>query len=177
MIRPKFDRLNLGCGVRKIEEWVNLDYNRMYKPDVVWNLNKLPLPFPKNSFVEIKCNHIIEHLDDILKFMKELYRIGKNGCIIQIRYPHFSHRSAFADPTHKHYLSHASLQYFENNHLEEPEALTHDVNFETIFKKVRTGGGLFVDWIANMNPDFWERMGFKIEEVELWFKVIKNEDE
>jgi len=169
-------KLNLGCGIHKLKGWVNVDYNPEYKPDMVVDLNKIPLSWKDNTIDEINCFHIIEHLNDIRAFMKELYRIGKNGCVIHFRYPHFSDRSAYADPTHKHYLSHASLQYFEEVHLKEPEALTHDIRFRTIRKKVNCNP-LF-SFLVNLNPDFWERHRILLllsgmHEIELDLMVIK----
>ena len=41
------------------------------------------LPFKKNSFDFILCNHVLEHINDDKKAMKELYRVlNKNGTAI-----------------------------------------------------------------------------------------------
>ena len=41
------------------------------------------LPFKKNSFDFILCNHVLEHINDDRKAMKELYRVlNKNGTAI-----------------------------------------------------------------------------------------------
>ncbi|HSM63218.1 MAG TPA: methyltransferase domain-containing protein, partial [Gillisia sp.] len=44
------------------------------------------LPFEDNSFDFILCNHVLEHIPDDTKAMKELYRILKKGgtAILQI---------------------------------------------------------------------------------------------
>jgi len=164
-------KLNLGCGMIKKDGWVNLDYNSEYDPDIQADLNK-PLPLEDNTVDEIICHHCVEHLNNIINFIKEIYRVSANNCLIQIRYPHFSDRSAYADPTHRHYLSHASLQYFEDVHLNEPHALIHSVRLRTIKKRVYTPIKLF-EVFANVNPDLWERLGFGIKEVEIHFRALK----
>lgn len=148
-------KINFGCGINKLEGWRNVDYYDYYQPDSVIDLNKMPLPLDSNMAEEINCFHIVEHLDDIRMFIRELYRISKKGCIIHIRYPHFSDRSAYADPTHKHYLGQSSLLYFENKHLGEPEALLHDVKFRT--KKHSVICNPLFQKLVNKAPDFWER--------------------
>jgi ubiquinone/menaquinone biosynthesis C-methylase UbiE len=41
------------------------------------------LPFKENSFDFILCNHVLEHINDDKKAMKELYRVlNKNGTAI-----------------------------------------------------------------------------------------------
>lgn len=73
------ERLNLGCGLEKLKGYVNLDYNKSYKPDILWDITRLPLPFKDNRFDEILASHITEHLDNTLKVMEELFRITHGG--------------------------------------------------------------------------------------------------
>ena len=105
-------KLNLGSGQRKIKGALNVDFNLSSKPDRVCNLNKFPYPFKKDQFNEVFCYDILEHLDDLISVMKELYRVTKNGAKIVIESPHFSSANAFTDPTHKHFFSAFSFDYF-----------------------------------------------------------------
>ena len=55
-------KLNLGCGNDIKEGWVNMDYIGAEGVDVVHNLNRLPYPFPDNTFDSILASHVLEHL-------------------------------------------------------------------------------------------------------------------
>ncbi len=104
--------LNLGSGQRKIRGALNLDFNRQSNPDLIYDLNKTPYPFKANQFNEIICFDVLEHLDDLIAVMGELHRVTKKGARIIIESPHFSSVNAFCDPTHKHFFSIFSFDYF-----------------------------------------------------------------
>lgn len=55
-------------------------------PDYVQNMNVLNIPYEDNFFDIIICNHLLEHVPDDIKAMKELYRVLKNGgkAILQV---------------------------------------------------------------------------------------------
>ncbi len=48
---------------------------------VVHDLNNLPLPFSDGEFDFSFCSHILEHVDDPVKFLSEVTRISKSGYI------------------------------------------------------------------------------------------------
>ena len=81
--------LNLGCGLDKREDCVNLDARKDVNPDVVWDLEKLPLPFKDEEFDEIIARDVIEHITfhKTEALLKELYRILKHGGRIYIQVP------------------------------------------------------------------------------------------
>ena len=94
-------RLNLGCEDKILSGFVNVDNIRRPGVNLVYDLNKLPLPFKDNSVEYILCSHLLEHLINPTAFMHELYRVCKPGAIIEIYVPHFSAFTAYADLTHK----------------------------------------------------------------------------
>jgi len=55
-------------------------------PDFVENVDILNLPFRKNQFDLILCNHVLEHVTDDFQAMKELFRVLKPGgkAILQV---------------------------------------------------------------------------------------------
>lgn len=92
-------KLNLGCGHFKKKGYINVDYVKEIKPDILHNLNRLPYPFKKNEFNLIEADHLLEHLNKPFEVMKELHRILKDKGILKIRIPHFSR--GFAHPEHR----------------------------------------------------------------------------
>ena len=111
-------KLNLGAGKdikhsTPNETWTNLDELKLPGVDVVTNINS-KLPFKNSEFDEILCSHVLEHVDDLVKTMKELHRISKNGAKIHIRGPHFSCGVSYWDPTHKRTFSYFTFDFFTN---------------------------------------------------------------
>ncbi|MCK4814755.1 methyltransferase domain-containing protein [bacterium] len=107
--------LDLGCGVNKRKDAIGVDIIPNEHVDIVHDLNTYPYPFKESEIDDILMDNFLEHLDDIVKTMEELWRICKPGAKITIRVPYF--RSHFAvDPTHKHYFVSHSFYYFDPCH-------------------------------------------------------------
>ena len=71
--------LNLGCGTYRRPEYVNVDAFAVCKPDVVWDLNETPYPWPDNSVDGIMMTHVLEHLENWWGAFTECARILKPG--------------------------------------------------------------------------------------------------
>ncbi len=108
-------KLNIGCGSDIKEGFVNLDRFKLSGVNVVHDLGKFPWPFKDNEFDFINCDQILEHLDDIPKALREIWRISKNGAKIHIGVPHYATPGAWTDLTHKHPFGWMSLDYMANN--------------------------------------------------------------
>lgn len=95
-------KLNLGCGVNKIDGYLNVD--KYGSPDLKLDLEITPWEFKDDSIDEIMLNHVLEHLgarvDVFFSILKEIYRICKNGSLIYINVPHPRHDNFINDPTH-----------------------------------------------------------------------------
>jgi len=110
--------LNLGCGEKEIPNFIGVDKIKTNATDIIHNLNVFPYPFPDNSAQEVVMDNILEHLDDVIAVMEEVYRLSKHGATLKINVPYFKSNSAFTDPTHKHFFSETSFKYFsEKNSL------------------------------------------------------------
>ena len=105
-------KLNLGCGPDIRQGYVNLDFLKIKGVVTVHDLNKFPYPFKDNSFDEVYCSHVLEHVDDLIKVLSELRRITSNNGRIIIRVPHFSCGVSYRDPTHKRLFSYFTFDYF-----------------------------------------------------------------
>lgn len=114
MITPMV--LNIGCGRKPIPGAINLDITNETRPDIVHDLNDRPWPLADNQFAEVHAYDVIEHLDDILGAMEEIYRVCRKGARIFITVPHFSSSNAYSDPTHRHHFGMCSFDYFTGAH-------------------------------------------------------------
>jgi SAM-dependent methyltransferase len=107
-------KLNAGCGNDIRPGWINLDKTKLANVDIVHDLEDLPLPFGNESFDEILCQDVLEHLEYV-PLMKDLHRILKKGGKLHVRVPHFSSPNSFADPTHKKVFSIKTFDFFVKN--------------------------------------------------------------
>ena len=127
-------RLNVGCGHDVRAGWTNLDQARLPGVDVVHDLDLAPFPFPDQSFDEIDCQDVLEHLD-LVPTMRELHRILVAGGRLHIRSPHFTSFVYWADPTHRRALSIATLGFFVPGHSRERDYY-FDFTFSAIERSV-----------------------------------------
>ena len=136
-------KLNLGCGSRKMEGFVNVDCAEICRPDSVVDLEKIPWPWEDYSVDEIKLIHVLEHLGQqtevFLGIIKEIYRICRDGARIEIVVPHPRSDYFLGDPTHVRPVSGDMLNLFNQrlNHewaelgaANTPLGLILDVDFE-----------------------------------------------
>ena len=112
-------RLNLGCENEYKEGWVNLDFDKNTKADIYHDLNKYPYPFEKDAFDEVLASMILEHLDNPLKSIKELYKISKHKCKIYISVPYANEIiSGLSDLSHKNkFTYHTFGEWFVNKEI------------------------------------------------------------
>jgi len=88
--------LNLGCGSRRINGWVNADFYRLHnlmikrhmRPDWMLDLTK-PLKCSSDYWDGVLLEHTSEHLSysDNLLLLKEVFRTLKPGGIVRIIVP------------------------------------------------------------------------------------------
>ena len=186
--------IDLGCGKRKKPGATGVDIARIPGVDIVADVMK-PLPIRDNSVDEIVASHIIEHVDDVMDFMGEIWRICKPGATVYFRFPHGSSKYVtWKDPTHKRGVFLATFEYFDPNtfdgkawgyyHPAKFEIPRRELNFnmnsdiwEAQF--IRRNLGRFFDWLANRNERtqylcerFWGNW-VGMEEAHIWLKAIK----
>jgi SAM-dependent methyltransferase len=103
----RYKQIKLPEDPQEFEEGlITLDINPDRKPDVVWDLNNLPLPFADNVFDEIHIYHVLEHLGtqgDVKSFFgifEDMWRILKsNGCVYAV-VPYWKGDWVWGDPGH-----------------------------------------------------------------------------
>jgi len=97
-------KLNLGCGNKKEPGHVNVDRDARHKPDQVWDLNRFPYPWPDGSIDAVKMRHVLEHVDNVIAVMDEVWRILKLGSRVHVEVPYVTHFQAIGHPQHKHFF-------------------------------------------------------------------------
>jgi hypothetical protein len=140
-------RLNLGCGMNRLEGYVNVD--RYGEPDVLHDLEVVPWPWPNDSVSEILLKHVMEHLGrdpkTYLEIMQELYRVCEDGATIRIVVPHHRHDYFFSDPTHVRAVTADGMSLFSqrlNRHWmaqgfsHSPLGIYLGIDFETVAVKL-----------------------------------------
>jgi SAM-dependent methyltransferase len=110
-------KINLGGGRTKMDGFVNIDVLDFPEVDIVHDLNK-GIPLEDNSVSEVYSSHTLEHLDDIVSIVKEMYRVCEDGAKITIKVPYFKSIGAFKDPTHKQFFTDKTFDYFDKANIE-----------------------------------------------------------
>jgi SAM-dependent methyltransferase len=176
-------KLHLGCGNDKRKGYINLDSSMQVNPDVVWNLEKTPIPFKNDSIDEILANHIFEHITNFIPLMNDIHRICRKNAIIKIRTPFYSAWGQYNDPTHVRFFTPFTFNYFEgdNNYSHEVKN-NNKINFKVEKVKIHFGIGKskilnkLIDPLINLNQKFYCRFfAFIIPAAEIQFelRVIK----
>ena len=128
-------KLNIGCGTDIRLGWVNLDSADISGVDVVHDIEKLPLPFEDNTFDEILCQDVLEHVEYI-PVLQDLHRILKPDGEITIQVPHFTSRNNFIDPTHKKRFSINTFDFFANGtHRQKYRSYYFKFSFESLVRR------------------------------------------
>lgn len=106
-------KINFGCGEKSYGDYVNIDKMKLPGVNLVWDLEKTPLPFKTDSISEIKCEHILEHINNFMPLVDEMWRICKKGAVIYVYVPYFRYEAAYRDPTHVRFFTEHSFDYFQ----------------------------------------------------------------
>jgi len=109
--------LDLGCGKKKREGAIGVDYSDRHDADVIHDLNIFPYPFQDGEFDEIYMDNVLEHLDEPIRVMEEVHRICILGGNVKVIVPYFRSLWAYIDPTHKHFFTVDSFAYFDPRHI------------------------------------------------------------
>lgn len=108
-------KVNLGAGHDIKNGYVNHDIANIDNINVVHDLNIFPWPWDDKSVDEIIAYDVLEHLNDFMKSMEELYRIMKPGGKLLIQVPYWNSWAAWADPTHKKSFNEFTFHFFDPN--------------------------------------------------------------
>lgn len=137
-------KLNLGCGDKIKRGFINIDSQKLKGVDIIHDLNKYPYPFQEGSIDYILCDNILEHLNDIVDPLDELWRVSKDKAEIDIIVPLFPGVYSMIDPTHKSFYTFMTFDYFLETHSLEYYSKSR---FKMLNRKIR-----FHPLLKFMNP-------------------------
>lgn len=132
-------KLNLGCGNRKLEWYINIDKSEFANPDFILDLEEGELPYDNDSISEIIATHILEHIQNIIPLMNECYRVLKKDGKMKIVVP--QNEGIWADPTHVRAFSNLSFRYYCGYAFGEIYGITCKFKEITNFFKDNEDGG------------------------------------
>jgi len=106
-------KLNLGCGYRKIDDFVNIDIRSSVDPDLVCDVTK-GLPMRENTIDYIVAFDFLEHvpIGSTIYVIEEIYRVLKPDGKFEHLTPSTDGRGAFQDPTHVSFWNINSWLYY-----------------------------------------------------------------
>lgn len=109
----EYKKANLGCGFQKLKGYDNYDISPTCRPDKILDMNQKVWNIPDDTYDHIVAKDILEHVDDFINTIKEMYRISKHGAIWEIQVPHWRSDLALDDPTHKNIITLKTFEMFD----------------------------------------------------------------
>jgi SAM-dependent methyltransferase len=180
--------LDLGCGIKKVPGAFGIDITRLPGVDLTHDLEDVPYPLPESCVDVIHLNHVLEHLENPLRILEEVWRIARHNALVFIRTPHYSGTYAWIDPTHRRTFSARSFHYFgENGYSYYTSARFHVVSVrlkylaeEKIWPWPHRAWGRLVQWFLDRHPTFGERflcyLIGGIDELHVTLAPVKNQN-
>ncbi len=107
--------LNLGAGHKRIAGSIPLDL-----PD--WDSDENDIPFSDESVSVIHAYHILEHVGDPIRLLRECQRVLIPGGTLNIVVPYFRSQGAYDDLDHRHFFTEEtwrtqfSSPYYDKGH-------------------------------------------------------------
>lgn len=153
--------IDVGCGPRKFEGAFGIDHHPYPGVDQVIDLNQPNWPIESDRFDRIISRHVIEHVQDIVSFMAEIHRIGKNGATVYIETPHFSYLGSWIDPTHRAHLASEWYKPFQQGqYLSEQTGAFELISTHVTFGK--SWRNLIGQWLVKWRGlAKWEKNAFR----------------
>ncbi len=179
--------LDLGCGQKKRPGAIGIDRIALAGVEVTADLDRYPLPVADNVADEIVLSHVLEHLQDVIGIMEEVWRICKPGGLVVIRTPHYTGRYAWLDVTHKRSFCAESFTYFgQSSYSYYTKARFEIVRQRLVYFMEKPYRPIFsliakpVQALLDRHPTFVERFLCYaiggIDEIQVTLRAVKGDD-
>ncbi len=118
-IRERQDvTLELGCGDRRQhEQAITIDARNYDTVDIVGDVYDALARVPTGSVAVVYAYHLIEHLPDLERFVRELARVLRPSGEATLAAPHFSNPYFYSDYTHRTFFGLYSLSYLADDRI------------------------------------------------------------
>jgi len=159
--------VDLGCGTAKFSGAIGVDRIPLPGVNIVCDFEK-SLPLKSNSVDVLHTSHLLEHINDLVVFMEEIYRVCRQGTNVHITVPYLTSHSAFRDPTHVRFFSEETFVYFQH-----PTPYKIKTNFQIldVRYKYRPLFRIFPKFIQKiLRKHLWN----VVDEIKVSLKVQKN---
>lgn len=118
MVRTPLVAIDIGCGSRKMRGAIGLDNAPIAGVDIIGDIRG-GLPFRTSSVDTVYAYHVLEHFDDFLGMMSEIWRVLGDGGRAHVKVPHAASTfTTWKDPTHRRGLSIATFTYFDDSYFD-----------------------------------------------------------
>lgn len=117
-------KINLGSGKDFRADYLNIDVNPMWKPDLLWDLSRTEpfltrhlerfgmMSIQEGFFEEIQANDVLEHIPDLVRTMTNCLYLLRVGGVMNIVVPYDLSYGAWQDPTHVRAFNERSWLYY-----------------------------------------------------------------
>ncbi len=170
--------LELGCGLNKTLGAIGLDRNRRSHADVIHDLDTFPYPFAEDEFDRIICKDVLEHVNEFVLTMEEIWRIAKPDAELDVSAPFMSSINYYSDPTHRRAFTSRSFDYFIPGTQVFDHQYSHarfkllSVEYDKFEYAHRKGINLWLLKWANRNKSSYEsRFAFMFPVYQIYFKL------
>lgn len=145
-------KINFGSGSIKMDGYLSVDVWDYGNVDILYKIGD-PLPLPDNSVDEVFSMHCFEHIDDIFFTMHDLFRVCKDGAVLNIISPHFSSPRNCYDMEHRRQFGYRTFEHIYGlTSIETLQSHAVDGNF--------VNDGVWLEWweerTLKLKP-FWKR--------------------
>lgn len=109
--------LDIEGGFNPQHGFITMHSRPMKDVDLVWDYNKLPYPFPSNTFDMVRADMIIQKIHreggHFIKFMDEIWRLLKHDERFMISTPYAGSYQFFQDPMNVNPCNECTFAYFD----------------------------------------------------------------